>query len=180
MKPDWDALGEEFENSKKVIIGDVDCTLDKNKKLCEDQGVKGYPTLMYYPPLENEGIKYEGDRSLEALKKFAKTLGPVCGPKFPAKCSEEEKAALDTYMAKELSELTTELEEKEAVLGAEEAKHQELLKSLQAQFEESNKALEEKKAEFAPSLRMVKAVIKEKQPEAAPAADAKAEAKAEL
>ena len=36
--------GDEYENSKKVLIGDVDCTVEANKQLCEDQAVEGYPT----------------------------------------------------------------------------------------------------------------------------------------
>ena len=34
MKPDWDALGDEYADSKTVIIGDVDCTA-AGKPLCE-------------------------------------------------------------------------------------------------------------------------------------------------
>lgn len=49
MKPDWDDLGETFENSKKVIIGDVDCTADSGKSICEKYGVQGYPTLKFAP-----------------------------------------------------------------------------------------------------------------------------------
>ena len=95
MKPDWDALGEEFENSKKVLIADVDCTLDKNKKLCESQGVTGYPTLKYYLPGEREGIDYTGERDLETMRKFVKTLGPPCTPKSLNRCSAEDKLALE-------------------------------------------------------------------------------------
>ena len=94
MKPDWDALGEEFENSKKVIVGDVDCTQEKSKKLCEDQGVKGYPTIKYYLPGDREGIDYKGERDLASLKAFTKTLGPPCAPKNLKACSEKEKAEL--------------------------------------------------------------------------------------
>ena len=30
MKPDWDKLGDEFSGSKTVLIGDVDCTVEKD------------------------------------------------------------------------------------------------------------------------------------------------------
>ena len=181
MKPNWDALGEDYENSKKVIIADVDCTLDKNKQLCENEGIKGYPTLKYYPPLEKEGIIYEGERTLEALRNFAKTLGPVCGPKFPKRCSDDEKVVLDTYMAMEVATLATELEAKQSLLDDAETKHQELMKQLQAQFQASSNALEAQKAELGPAIRMVKAVLKEKEssPDAEPAEAAEA-VKAEL
>ena len=40
MKPDWDALGDEYADSKTVVIGDVDCTA-AGKPLCEKYGVRG-------------------------------------------------------------------------------------------------------------------------------------------
>ena len=61
--------------------------MDKNKQLCEDEGVKGYPALKYYLPGEPEGIDYSGGRDLESLKAFAKTLGPSCSPKYYSKVS---------------------------------------------------------------------------------------------
>jgi hypothetical protein len=30
MKPDWDKLGDKFSGSKTVLIGDVDCTVEKD------------------------------------------------------------------------------------------------------------------------------------------------------
>ena len=39
MKPDWDDLGEKFEKSKRVLIGDVDCT-SSGQELCEEIGVR--------------------------------------------------------------------------------------------------------------------------------------------
>ena len=89
MKPDWDELGETFENSKKVLIGDVDCTTDGGKPVCERFGVEGYPTIKYFNPPDREGEKYEGDRSLAALKKFAKSLGPQCTVDTLKKCSKK-------------------------------------------------------------------------------------------
>jgi len=41
MAPDWDKLGEEYAGSKSVVIGDVDCTTDEGKPVCEAHSVRG-------------------------------------------------------------------------------------------------------------------------------------------
>jgi protein disulfide-isomerase A6 len=41
MKPAWDEIGDEFADSKSVLIGDVDCTSDGGKALCEKHEVRG-------------------------------------------------------------------------------------------------------------------------------------------
>ena len=51
MKPDWDALGDEYADSKTVIIGDVDCTAAG--KLCEKYGVRGCAPPPARPPRKN-------------------------------------------------------------------------------------------------------------------------------
>jgi protein disulfide-isomerase A6 len=40
MKPNWDKLGAAYSGHAKVVIGDVDCTLDANKDLCAEYGVQ--------------------------------------------------------------------------------------------------------------------------------------------
>ena len=177
MKPDWDALGEEFENSKKVLIADVDCALDKNKKLCENQGVTGYPTLKYYLPGDREGIDYQGERDLETLRKFVKTLGPPCTPKHLNRCSAEDKASLEGFMTKDAKELSDLLETTTTELSNAQQTHEELLKSLQAQYQASTDGLEELKKSNEPSIRLMKAALKDKEADqaAAEAAPAKAE-----
>jgi protein disulfide-isomerase A6 len=40
MKPNWDKLGAAYSGHAKVVIGDVDCTLDGNKDLCQEYGVQ--------------------------------------------------------------------------------------------------------------------------------------------
>lgn len=161
---DWDELGDKYENSKTVLIGDVDCTVEASKALCEEQGVKGYPTLMVYPPGETTGESYEGGRDLEALKKFAKTLGPSCSPKHLKKCSEEQKATLEGYMAMSAEALGAQMGEMEGRLSEASATHDALLKELQARFEESDKALKALKEELEPSLKLMKAVRRDTAP----------------
>mmetsp|Transcript_32325 Transcript_32325/g.103414 ORF Transcript_32325/g.103414 Transcript_32325/m.103414 type:complete len:171 (+) Transcript_32325:190-702(+) len=159
MKPDWDELGEEFENSKKVIIGDVDCTTDGGKPLCEKFGVEGYPTIKYFNPPDQEGEKYEGDRSLKAMKKFAKTLGPACTVDQLNKCNKKQLADLQPYLDRPVAELETELADMKAQLAASQKAHDDLMASLQAQYKESeekNKALKEK---LEPEIKMRRAAI---------------------
>ena len=98
MKPDWDDLGEKFENSKKVLIGDVDCTAPGNDKLCERFSIKGYPTLKVFRPPDRFGETYEGERDLASLKKFAKGLKPMCTVDTLSKCTEKERTELQPYL----------------------------------------------------------------------------------
>jgi len=187
MKPDWDELGEEFENSKKTLIGDVDCTAKGNEQLCQDQGVKGYPTIKYYVPGgPREGETYEGERDLKALKKFAKALGPACGPKHLTKCTDEQKAQLEVFQATPAAELDGKIAEISAEIAAAEKAHNELLESLQAQFKESDERIKGLKAKHADDMKLMQAVSAENAEKAAKAAEeaaapAEAEpAKAEL
>ena len=94
MKPDWDALGEKYEDSKKVLIGDVDCT-GSGKATCERFGVEGYPTLKYFNPPDTDGESYEGGRSLDDLRKHAETLGPACSLENKDLCNAEQLAMLE-------------------------------------------------------------------------------------
>lgn len=159
MKPDWDELGEKYAKSKKVLIADVDCTADPNKELCEEQGVKGYPTLKYYTPGDKIGTVYEGSRDLPDLKAFVKTLGPACGPNHQKRCDETQLAELEGYMAMATEDLQAKYDEATGELKTAEETHTELLKSLQAQYEASNKALEALKAEKSPSIKLMSATL---------------------
>merc|ERR1719262_1104691 len=100
MKPAWDELGTFYQGSANVVIGDVDCTADDAKKICEDEGIKGFPTIMYYTESNGkDGEKYEGGRDLKALKKFVKkTLKGtqrVCEVATKSNCIPEEIAIVE-------------------------------------------------------------------------------------
>ena len=93
MKPAWDKLGTEFADSSSVLIGDADCTVET--ELCSDHGVKGYPTIKYFPAGEGAaGAKdYSGGRDFDSLKKFAEeTLAGGCDVDDASTCDEKENA----------------------------------------------------------------------------------------
>ncbi|BFZ02819.1 hypothetical protein BsWGS_05858 [Bradybaena similaris] len=73
LKPVWDALGEAYKDSDKIIIARMDKTLN------EIPGVEvpGYPTLKFFPRGSHQGINYEGERTLEAFKAFLDSEGKV-------------------------------------------------------------------------------------------------------
>jgi len=171
MKPDWDALGDEYADSKTVIIADVDCTAD-GKPLCDKFGVRGYPTIKYFNPPDEEGEDYKGGRTLDDLKKFAKdNLGPGCSVDTMENCSEDQKVELKKYTDMDPAERETMLAKLKGDMEKAEEAHNELLKNLQAQFKESQEGLEKLKETSAPQIKLLKAAT----PKAAAAAGNKDE-----
>lgn len=98
MKPDWDKLGAEFADDASVLIGDADCTAS-GKELCNDNGVKGYPTIKYF---DAEGAHdYSGGRDFDTLKKFVEdNLQAKCFVDDQEGCSEKEKKYIAKMEAK--------------------------------------------------------------------------------
>ena len=130
MKPAWDQLGDEFKSSKTVLIGDVDCTVEKD--LCGKYGVRGYPTIKYFTSsTAADGDAYEGGRDFDSLKKFAdESLGPSCSNENIDLCDDEQKAILEKYNAmtaaerkKIVDDAAAAIEEAEELAKSEVQKH---------------------------------------------------------
>jgi len=139
MKPTWDRLMKEFENSETALIADVDCTAG-GKPLCNKAGVKGFPTLKYGDP--NNLEEYEGSRDYDELLTFAKeNLGPTCGPSNMDLCDDEQKAKIEKLMAKGLEQLNSEIEELDAKIESAEEHFEAEVEKL----EETYKNLEKEK-----------------------------------
>jgi len=157
MKPDWDSLGSTFADSKTVVIADVDCTA-AGKPLCDKYGVRGYPTIKYFNPPDEDGEDYKGGRDLAALKKFVETeLGPGCSADTKENCSAEQLKDLEKYMSMDATERETQLTSLKDALKKAEDDHNDLLKNLQEQFKTSQDALEKLKEDSAPTIKMLKA-----------------------
>lgn len=69
LAPTWEELGKKFVPKSNIKIASVDCTIELNKELCNEQEVDGFPTLILY----KDGKKiseYNGSRGLEDLYDF--------------------------------------------------------------------------------------------------------------
>jgi len=164
MKPDWDSLSSTFADSKTVVVADVDCTA-AGKPLCDKYGVRGYPTIKYFNPPDEDGEDYKGGRDLAALKKFVETeLGPGCSADTKENCSAEQLKDLEKYMSMDATERETQLTSLKDALKKAEDDHNDLLKNLQEQFKTSQDALEKLKEDSAPTIKMLKAATPSAKP----------------
>jgi len=111
MKPDWDKLMKAFKDDDAKLVADVDCTT-AGKALCDQAGVRGYPTIKYGDP--NSLEDYKGGRDFAALEKFAKGLKPVCSPAKMDLCEPEMKEKILELQKLSAADLDKQIKEKEA------------------------------------------------------------------
>lgn len=125
LKPDWDKLGDKFNTGKSnAVIADVDCTDEGAKKLCDKNGVQGFPTLKYFTPTNgDDGEKYEDARDFNALKKFVNRISKKpCKPDTLENCDKKDKAYIEEikdYTAEQLKEEQVKLDTQVTELAAE-------------------------------------------------------------
>jgi len=74
-KPEYQRLIEEYNGNVKIMM--IDCDDSSNKELVESQGIKGYPTIRYYPGgLSGSYDEYSGERK---YSNFVQYLDSVVG-----------------------------------------------------------------------------------------------------
>lgn len=135
MKPDWDKLMAEFKDSKEVLVADVDCTAG-GKEVCNEVGVRGYPTIKYGDPSDLQD--YKSGRDFAALKKFADGLGPSCGPAHLDLCDAEKKAKIEEFTKLGAAKRDEMIKEKEAEAAKLEEDFKKFVEGLQAQYKEAS------------------------------------------
>jgi actin-related protein len=140
MKPDWDKLMKAFNEDDARLVADVDCTA-AGKPLCDQVGVRGYPTIKHGDP--NNLEDYKGGRDFAALEKFAKGLKPVCSPAKMDLCEPEMKEKILELQKLSATDLDTQIKEKEAEIEKAEKTFTDEVDKLQKQYQ---KLQEEKEA----------------------------------
>jgi len=168
-RPDWDALAQDYEGSTTLLIAAVDCTASGGSILCGMFGIDAYPSFRsFHPPNDSEGVNYDGDSiSLEALRKFAATIGPACSWLSKARCTEAELASLEEFVALPQAERDELLDQLETKLESEEWRHELVRRAAQRQYTDSETALEQRRAEF----ERVERLVRKATPRASPTKD---------
>jgi hypothetical protein len=141
MKPDWDKLMKNWnkgDRAKTSLIADVDCTSDGGKPICEEVGVRGYPTIKWGDA--NALEDYDGGRKYDDLKKFAKdNLKPVCSPANLDLCDDAKKKEIADLQALSADDLGAKIDEKKAMIKESEETFEAGVKELQATYERLQK-----------------------------------------
>jgi len=135
-----------FAGSATQLIADVDCTAD-GKPLCDQNGVRGYPTIKWGDPADLQD--YQGGRDYDALKKFAdEKLKPMCSPKNLDLCDDDKKAEIKKFQDMPAAELDSliateekKMEDAEAEFKAEVQKLQDKYQSLSTEKDEKIEAV---------------------------------------
>jgi hypothetical protein len=157
MKPAWDKLIAEFKDSKTALVADVDCTAG-GQSLCNEIGVRGYPSIKYGDP--NNLEDYKGGRDFDSLKKFAEeNLGPSCGPANLDLCDADKKAQIEKFSKMSASELQDAIKEKTDSMEKTETDFKAFVDGLQKQYTEASEKKEKDVEELKNSgLGLMKAV----------------------
>jgi len=126
----------EFKDSKTALVADVDCTA-AGKDLCNEVGVRGYPTIKHGDPADLQD--YKGGRSFKDLKAFAdENLGPTCSPGNLDLCSADKKAQIEEFMKMSDADLKAKIEEKTAAMEKLESDFKTFVDGLQKSYTEAN------------------------------------------
>jgi len=73
LAPVWETLAHDFESESHVVIAKVDAEAPNAKATAQEQGVKSYPTIKFFPKGETKPTPYEGARSEADFIKFLNT-----------------------------------------------------------------------------------------------------------
>jgi len=140
MASDWEKLMDDYKDHPVALVGEVDCTNDKNDELCEEFDVQGFPTIKWGNRDAPED--YDGGRDYESLKAFAEehVTKASCSVLQTDACSDEEKkeiAEVEGYSDDKLQETVQSIKTK---VTEEEKKFEDEVDKLQKLYEDMTNA----------------------------------------
>lgn len=134
----------------------MDC-IGAGKSLCDEVGVRGFPTLKFGDPTSLSD--YKGGRTYDELAQFAAGLGPICSPANLDICSAEKKAMIQTFRAMGAKEREEKLRAQEGEVKKIEAEFSTAVEGIRARHQAAtDKKNEAVKAIRASGLDLLKAV----------------------
>jgi len=101
LAPTWETLANDFAAEPSVLIAKVDAEAPNAKAVAQEQGVKSYPTIKFFPKGSKEAIPYEGARSEAAFVDYINSkAGTHRTPGGGLNAAAGTIAALDALVSK--------------------------------------------------------------------------------
>ena len=85
MKPEWDKFKKDNNASNSGVIA-LDVESDENKEVINKHGIKGFPTIKFFPNGMNssdESHSYSGQRTSSAIINWLESVAPASGTGGP-------------------------------------------------------------------------------------------------
>ncbi|KAI0353851.1 protein disulfide isomerase [Trametes cingulata] len=76
LKPIYEEVAKDFASESNCVVANVDADAKVNRPLAEKYQISSFPTIMFFPKDNKEGIDYDGPRTEEA---FVEYLNEKCG-----------------------------------------------------------------------------------------------------
>ncbi|KAL9062839.1 MAG: hypothetical protein Q9161_009730 [Pseudevernia consocians] len=70
LAPIWEQVATDYASEPNVLIAKVDAEAENSKATAQDQGVKSYPTIKYFPKGSTSPEPYEGGRTEQDILSF--------------------------------------------------------------------------------------------------------------
>lgn len=70
LAPIWETVAQDYAAEPNVLIAKIDAEAENAKSTAQDQGVKSYPTIKYFPKGSTTPEPYEGGRTEQAILDF--------------------------------------------------------------------------------------------------------------
>ena len=133
----------------------MDCTDESNRVLvCRPEQVAGFPTVKSYWKFHS--TVYGGARDLASLERHANALAPQCTLADVHRCSDAQLEEIERQAAMTAAERDALLHTLQGEIAAAQDEHDRTVQALQARFQESVAALNERQSEINRRLALLK------------------------
>ena len=169
MAEDWSDLADDYGDNDDIVIAKVDCTkntkLVNNRPLCEELGVKGFPTLLYGDVGDLK--EHLGQREIGDLRDVVEDhlTKPLCGVAHPELCGAQKKRQIEELTAGGLEAVDAKIKRAEDTLQSLETRKKETVDQLRKKYSEAlrKKNQEKQDLEEASNLALMKQILKMKE-----------------
>jgi hypothetical protein len=134
MQPEFAEFAEKWKDHPVGFVGKVDCTTKTGKILCDEHGIRGYPSLMWGDPAHLKS--FNGEHTPAEYEKFAEAhlTEPMCNAANVDLCDAETKAKIEAFLAMDDAELGALIQVEEDKLVAIEKQYSDSVAQLQARY----------------------------------------------